>query len=205
MSVEDIEERILSDARAEAERILSRARGEAALVIEQAKKEANKQAGQLRERMREETARECARILSQSRIEARKIMRSAREKAIKMILAKAEEQLGKIRENPGYPQIFNRLADEGIQLLGQDRVELGVPPSDRPLAEAYIRDRGSVPPVCTLSPRPIMTAGGVVVSTPGNMIKVNNTVEARLARMEREIAAGISRILFDEGGDEGGR
>jgi len=205
MSVEKIEQRILSDAKAEAERILKKAREEADLVIEKSRKEAEKRARQIRTEEDEKTARACTQLLSQSRIEARKVYRNARENAINEVFAGAKAELGKIRENPRYPDIFFRLAAEGIRNLGQDRVELEVHPADRPLAEDFIRKWGKNPGECIISTRTVMTNGGVIVSGPGGTVKVNNTVEARLERMEREIAARVARILFSEGGDTGGR
>ncbi|MDH7509694.1 MAG: V-type ATP synthase subunit E [Methanolinea sp.] len=205
MSVEKIEQRILSDAKTEADRILKKAGEEAGLVIEKARKEAEKQGRQVRTGEEEKTAQACAQILSQSRIEARKISRSAREKAIKEVFERAKVEIGKIRENPRYPDIFFRLASEGIRILGHDRVELEVHPADRPLAEKFISKWCENPGECTLSIRTIMTNGGVIVSVPGGTVKVNNTVEARFERMEREIAARVARILFQEGGDTGGR
>lgn len=205
MSVEKIEQRILFDAKAEAERIVKKAREEADLVIEKARKEAETRARQIRTEEDEKTAQACARLLSQSRIEARKVHRSAREKAIKEVFTGAKAEIGKIRENARYPDIFFRLAAEGIRNLGHDRVELEVHPADRPLAEDFIRKWGKNPGECTISTRTVMTNGGVVVSVPGGTVKVNNTVEARLERMEREIVAKVARILFQEGGDTGGR
>jgi V/A-type H+-transporting ATPase subunit E len=205
MSVEKIEQRILSDAKTEADRIIKKAREEADLVIEKARREAEKKTHQIMTEEDEKTARASAQVLSQSRIEARRIHRSAREKAMNEVFASAKAELGKIRESPRYPDIFYRLASEGIRILGHDRVELEVHPADRPLAEDFIKKFGKDIGGCTLSTQSVMTTGGVIVSAPGGRVRVNNTVEARLERMEREIAAKVARILFGEGSDTGGR
>ncbi|MEM2123747.1 MAG: V-type ATP synthase subunit E [Methanolinea sp.] len=200
MSVEQIEQRILSDARAEAERTRERAGMEAERILARARAEAERQARDILASGREETARMCAQLLSQSRIEARRILRSAREKAIDGALAGARGRLSRVRESPEYPRIFSRLAAEGIALLGQGEAVLEFHPADRPLAESFAKENAGGPVRCRLSDRPLATAGGVVVRRPDGTVSVNNTVEARFERMRGEIAAGVARILFGDGG-----
>lgn len=203
MSVEQIEQRILSDARANAARTRERAEREAERILAQARADAERRARSILASGREETARMCAQVLSQSRIEARKILRSAREKAIDDVLAGARARLVRIRESAEYPHIFSRLAMEGIALLGHGEAVLEVHSADRPLAESLAREIAGGPVRITISDRSLATAGGVVVRTPDGTVSVNNTIEARFERMHDDIAAGVARVLFGDGGVKG--
>ncbi|MCQ8894512.1 MAG: V-type ATP synthase subunit E [Methanolinea sp.] len=204
MSVERIVDRITHDAESEAERIVGRAREEADRLRALAAEEGKKKGTQILGAGREETTRLCAHILSQSRLNARKILREAREEAIRDVLDEARRQLEKIRDSPRYPEIFEELATEALNLLGRDSAELVIDSRDQALAESFVSGRGKKIPRCTISRERTVSAGGATVSSPDGMVWVKNTVEARMERLEREITGQVSRILFGDGGVSNG-
>ncbi|HEX6384994.1 MAG TPA: V-type ATP synthase subunit E family protein [Anaerolineae bacterium] len=121
---------------------------------------------------------ESARLLYQAEAEASSVTAAAHEELFNEVIAQTRRRLADLRQEPDYPEIWQRLANEAIQLLGEDECEgaiLEIDPRDKKLAQG-LADRGLV-----LQPV-LACAGGVIARSSDGRIIITNTLESRLER-----------------------
>jgi vacuolar-type H+-ATPase subunit E/Vma4 len=201
MSLEVIEERILHDAQAEAESIVRKANEEAQEILRMATLQAETAYNLLLRSEEKKTQISCSQILSQARMDARKIVRDCRDTLVAECFSQAGESLKAIRSSPEYPGIFQRLLEEGLDILGVRKAELAVHPEDRQLAMAMTKSFAAKDIFITLTEESPESLGGVVLRAPERKMEVNNTFEAREERLRRALIIEVSGILFSRGGE----
>jgi vacuolar-type H+-ATPase subunit E/Vma4 len=196
MSMEKVIERIRVDSSGQASGIISSSRRQAEEILSLALIEAAVEQSRIRETGRRETGSRVAQILAQGRMEAREIIRSARDRVIARCFAKAQEELKRIPDTPAYPVILERLMIEGIDLIGGDEVWLSVNQRDRPLIEEFVRKFSRQKPVIRISDQPLISGAGIIVRSSSGKISVDNTFDARLFRLKKDLIFDIAEILF---------
>lgn len=134
---------------------------------------------------------ERARRLHQARMDALKITAEARDTVVKRISAQIETRLEGLRQQPEYDDIFRRLLEESVQVLGEDEFtnnhqsfenlpQLEVDKRDQPLARKALNDHSDK---LEIVPK-LESWGGVVLRSGDGRIVVNNTLETRLEQLK---------------------
>ncbi len=120
MSLDTAREALLGDARREAEAILARADTEAGARLQ----DARRQAEELRVRARAQGEAEgragAARTRAGGRFAARMLVLAAKRASYDALLEQARRAALALREDPGYPQLLERLAAAARDDLGPD-------------------------------------------------------------------------------------
>jgi vacuolar-type H+-ATPase subunit E/Vma4 len=198
MSMEKVIERIRVDSSRQASEIISSSKKEAEELLSASLTEAAAEQSRIRESGRKETASRVAQILAQGRLEAREIMRSAREELIARCFAKAEEELGRLPDTPIYTTILERLMLEGIDLIGGDEVWLMVNQRDQQLIEEIAGKFTRQYPAIRISDQCLRSGAGIVIRSSSGKISVDNTFNARLLRMKKDLVFDTAEILFGQ-------
>jgi vacuolar-type H+-ATPase subunit E/Vma4 len=196
MSMEKVIERINADSFLQASEIISSAKKKAEEILSLAAVEAAVEESRVRETARRETASRVAQILAQGRMEAREITRSARDGVMTRCFAMAQQELQKIPATPVYPVILERLMIEGIDLVGGDEVSLLVNQRDRPIIESVAKRFNRQKPLIRISNQPIDSGAGIIIKSSSGKISVDNTFDARLLRMKKDLVFHVAEILF---------
>lgn len=106
----------------------------------------------------------------------------------------AEKKLKRIRSNPGYPALFEKLLDEALRELEPEELRFHVDKPDEALCTRLIQDRHLKGHVFT----DIVTSGGLVVATPDEQIIIFNTIESRLEKAHERLKTEIYSLLYGE-------
>jgi vacuolar-type H+-ATPase subunit E/Vma4 len=116
---------------------------------------------------------------------------NTKEKIFSTAFAEAEERLLKIRMDPGYPAILKNLAREAVEALGEAKVLVHIDKQDEHLIKGILSDLNYSGKVIT----DLHSAGGLVVSTPDESVKISNTIESRLDRAKEQKKLSIYAVL----------
>lgn len=186
-------------------------------TLEEAREQASKLIADARARAEQIRTKEIEEILQKARDAEMREMESARLRGkraladtkfrlIETALAKAFDRLkGQIeRQDPLYRRGLEELIVEAVEKIAASELEIAVSHGDLAFVkqrlghiEKRISTAKGVSVSLKLDDEPLRSAGGVVVrSTDGKQI-FNNTLEARLARVQEEMVIKISEILFE--------
>jgi V/A-type H+-transporting ATPase subunit E len=117
-----------------------------------------------------------------------------REAIYDQAFSQAGGRLSKMRGDPRYPVIFENLAREAIGAMGGKEVHVHVDRQDEKLCRqvmAELNVSGDIVP-------DLECAGGLVVSSPDETVRFENTFESRLDRAQDRKNLEIYTVLFGE-------
>jgi vacuolar-type H+-ATPase subunit E/Vma4 len=168
--------------------ILAQSRAEAAQIRAAAADAAQAARARQHRAGLEPLARERARRINQARRDALIVTGQARETLFVEALARAQERLLALRDDPSYPTVLLALAREALAQF-DGPVTLRADPRDAELVRTLVVE-GSIR-------FDLETWGGVEVHTVDGRISVLNTLEARLAQ-GRELFRQAVMALFTQ-------
>ena len=194
---------IISRIREEAEKEVQAIRAEESCDISNIHAHADQKAEDLYNRRMAEGQREIRQYLasqqSRTRIDAKRKVRAVQEDIINRCFSEVTKHLRIIRNRDEYPIIFKFLLKECAENLGSSEILVQVHQKDRFLAEECIRELNQEGFSLRLSEQLIQTDGGVICVRVSDKVMIDNTLETRFTRMERELIVAASHILFQSG------
>jgi V/A-type H+/Na+-transporting ATPase subunit E len=130
--------------------------------------------------------------LYRAREEAKAGLARIREEHLRSAVAAAREELACRRGQDGYPDVLEGLLREALDTLGEDGARVHVDPRDEATVRALLEHPpGGLPVLPDLE-----TTGGVVVDSADERIRVDNTLESRLARAEEVYRRELYDLLY---------
>ncbi len=169
---------LLEAARREGEAALGEAKAKAEALL-QARKRALEAALEAAIR-RAESAGEL--LLSKARAEAK-------GEVLGEVRARVEAALAGLRQDPKWPSVLQKLAEEALEALGEAEA-LEAHPEDLPHLEGLARARG-----LALRPNPQLDLGVKAVGR-GGKTQAENTLKARLERAWETLAARVAQAMW---------
>jgi len=115
-----------------------------------------------------------------------------KERIFILAFAEAEQRLSQIRKDPGYPAILKNLTREAVGALGGEKVLVHIDKLDEHLIKGILSDLNSAGEVIP----DLHSAGGLVVSTTNESVKISNTIETRLERAKEQKKLQIYAVLY---------
>lgn len=140
---------------------------------------------------------------SKIRIEAKRLVREEKEELINRCFAMARQELHTIRSSNEYPKTLENLLKECIDSLGNHEIYVYVHSDDRHAMQVIVNRMNGDGNSLILSDEPVHTSGGMICVRASDRVTIDNTVEARFSRMQRELIVAASKILFQNGGPDG--
>ncbi|HEU17467.1 MAG TPA: hypothetical protein ENO06_01905, partial [Methanolinea sp.] len=98
--------------------------------------------------------------------------------------------------SPEYPEILKYLIQDGIEKIGAGDLTISANSRDIPVLESILAKDSETN--VRMSGEPIPTCGGVLLKTGSGTRRVDNTFEARLERMRRDLIFEVAGILSGE-------
>ena len=198
MTIKDISEKIISDARIQADKIIVQANDNANDIIKKGKKEADNTKNVILYKYNQEASLRKSKILTEANLEAKKIILSEKQEIIKNIFDKASESVLKL-DDKDYRNIIKKMildniesGDETIFIDHLDRVKI---------SKSFIEDinkelksqgeKGEL----KLSTAYLPIKGGVVIGS--GKIRKNISLEFLLKKIREELEIQISKDLFN--------
>jgi V/A-type H+-transporting ATPase subunit E len=106
----------------------------------------------------------------------------------------AGKKLNEVRNSPRYQELFESLLDEALGELEPQELRYHVDKSDEALCARIVSARN----LKGLVQADIVTAGGLIVSSADEQVRVFNTIESRLERAQERMKTEIYSVLYGE-------
>lgn len=190
MGIEDIKERILTDATQKKEEILAEAREKAKKIQKEGEKAAEKQKESIIEKTKKEATQEHDTRLTMEKLEARKKQLEEKQKAIDKVF---EKSLEKLSNHPEYTKIMENMivnvATGGEQLI--------LSPGDHSqLGESFLKTiNQKIDGDISLADETRDMTGGFILRTPE--MEINESFEEKIRALRDEMEAEVAQKLFE--------
>ena len=180
----------MREANEQREQALQRAKEKAELVIKKGLREAKL-----------ELEAKLAKYGASATLRGKHRVLSIKEDLLKEVLETAIAQIKKRTKSKDYGKILSNLAIEGGIALDEDEIQLVFPKGHEtkvkiPTIAKQMSDKIGKKVKASISKKPLSASGGVRIQTSDGSKWVDNTFEARLSRMERQIRDKIAELLF---------
>lgn len=200
-NVEAVRQAVLSQVRAEAQEMLEEAEAEAESLREEARSDAESERARLLQQARGEDKALREQTVAEARIQAQRVRLSRREQLLDRVFDAAREQLHAVPDSTDYPELVRRLVREAIEHLDSDEAVVRIDDRTRRALgdrlSGLLESVGGELEVHLTVGEPLQDRTGVVIQTPDGHRHYDNTLEARLARMEETLRAPVYRILTE--------
>jgi len=134
-------------------------------------------------------------IIGAAELEARNIQLKALEKAVNESFDAASNQISELK-GTSYDKAMERLIQEGLEVIGP-KAKVQCSPKDRRVVASIVKKLSGKEKV-SVDDNPVETMGGVVLTTPDESVRFDNTFEARLERMRPNLRQEVAAILTGE-------
>jgi vacuolar-type H+-ATPase subunit E/Vma4 len=115
----------------------------------------------------------------------------SREKVFLAAFDEARQQLARLRQDPKYPPVFEKLAREVVSAMGESPFQIHVDRQDLGLCQKTLAAMDIRCEILT----DIQCMGGLVASSPDGLVWISNTLESRLERIREHRKLEIYAIL----------
>jgi vacuolar-type H+-ATPase subunit E/Vma4 len=190
---------VLNEAHAEAGQILDEAQAQAQAVRERAQARASAERAEILARATQEAERLRGQAIASAQLQARTAELERREELLNSVFDAARQQIAHVQQRADYDQIAHDLLRQALITLGADTVLIRADErtqtvlTDRVLAEISA-DLG----VQVTQGTPLEHGVGLIVQTADGHREYDNTLEARLRRLQNTLRAPVLRLLRGE-------
>ncbi|MHA2016192.1 MAG: V-type ATP synthase subunit E [Candidatus Thorarchaeota archaeon] len=185
------------------EEIIKKAEDYKAKRIAKAEEEAKRRKQSIIDEARREAQALLKRYEASAKLRAKHRVLELKNRIMTEVLDEAIEKAKQVTTQPDYKVILTRLVVEGADALEAPELELAFPAGQEKvvsisdLTKAVKKSTGRDVKI-TLSKEPANASAGVVVRTPDSRRWVDNTMEARVQRLENQLRGAVSSILFHQ-------
>jgi V/A-type H+-transporting ATPase subunit E len=192
-----IEEEILAEAQLDARKKIEEAEKYIKEMVDKAKAEAEKEALILQNKVKADSEiLERKRISETRRASSLQILKTKNE-LINKAFNEALHDLKEIVKKDIYVKSLIKLLNSSILQIGSEDLKIKLNREDHK-HWPKIQEGLKLPPniKLTVDKTPISTTGGFIISTLDERVKIDNTFEARLSYVEKNMKKEIAQILF---------
>jgi V/A-type H+-transporting ATPase subunit E len=209
MTLENLMNIIIEDAKKEAENIIKEANKNAEQIIEDSKKNAVSKALEeekdLIRKAKEEAENIRNTILSEARIKSSWMIINEKTKIIDEAIEKTKEKLKEFtKSKEKYMEILSKLIINAGSTLGGGELEILLNKQDLKLPldikklEKIVEEKTGKKTIFKIVDEDLQTIGGVIVRTKDQKIIINYTFEGLIESHKRYLQKEASKILFSE-------
>jgi vacuolar-type H+-ATPase subunit E/Vma4 len=106
----------------------------------------------------------------------------------------AEQRLSNVRKDPKYPDILKSLTSEAIGALGGETFRIHVDKQDEMIIKKILSELHLSGEVIA----DLQCAGGLIVNSQNESVKISNTLESRLERVKEQKKLEIYTVLYGD-------
>jgi vacuolar-type H+-ATPase subunit E/Vma4 len=190
---------IKGDARGEADQILADAQARAEDIRQQAQTQADSERETILQRAQQEAEAQRSHAAAAAQLDAQTLKLKRREQLLERVFAAARQQLASAPQWPDYEQIARHLVREAAKRLGADEVLVRTDEgTQKVLDDEALADLGGELGIHLRVGEPLAQGTGVVLETPDEHRRYDNTLETQLVRMQDGLRAPVYHILMGE-------
>jgi V/A-type H+-transporting ATPase subunit E len=198
-SIEALARAVVSEARAEAETKVAEAKAKADAILQRAKEQADAERAEILKRASQEAARIRSQTVATTQLKARTLQLESREKLLDNVFKTAQQKLPSIQQWAEYPQIARELLREALVRLGAPAARIQVDDQTRKhLTDQVLTELSKEVNVQLEFGSPLKQGMGVIVETLDRHRQYDNTLEARLNRMQNTLRSRVYHLLMGE-------
>ena len=197
MTIKDISEKIISDAKIQADKIIAEAEDNANNIKSKGRKEADNVKKTILYKINQEASLKKSKILTEANLGAKKTILSEKQKIMGDVFANALESILKL-SNKEYQNFIKKLILDNIE-KGDETIFIGNSDKNR-ISKVFIEDtnkelkakgkKGEL----KLSDSYLQMKGGIIIGS--GAIRKNISLELLLKNVREESETQISKILF---------
>jgi V/A-type H+-transporting ATPase subunit E len=198
-NVQALTRTVLNEAHAEAEKILAETQAKAQAVQEHAQEQASAERTEMLARASQEAERLHSQAVSSAQLQARTAELERREKLLDSVFDAARQQLSDIPQRADYDQIARELLRQALVNLGADTARIRADERARTvLTDQVLAEISEELGVQVTHGAPLEHGVGLIVQTADGHREYDNTLEARLERMQNTLRVPVMRLLKGE-------
>ncbi|AHF81076.1 V-type ATP synthase subunit E [Thermococcus paralvinellae] len=194
-------EEINREAEQKIKYILSEAEKQAEEIKAEAEKRARAKAEWILRKAQTQAEIEKQRIIANAKLEIRKKRLALQEELMNEVLKSLKERLVALPKDE-YFEIVKNLMLQAVKELGEDKIRVSSNEATLQLIaekideiKTFLNEKAGIEISIELGDK-IETIGGVLVENADRTIRVDNTFEARIERLESELRSRIAKLLF---------
>jgi vacuolar-type H+-ATPase subunit E/Vma4 len=190
---------VLNEAHAEAEQILAEAQAKAETMRKRAQEQASAERTDILARADQEAGRLRSQTVASAQLQARTIELEHREKLLNSVFDAVRRQLPGVQQRADYDQITRQLLREALMHLGADMAQIRADELTRThLTDQVLAEISAELGMQVQHGTPLDQGVGLIVQTADGHRQYDNTLEARLDRLQNTLRAPVLRLLMGE-------
>jgi vacuolar-type H+-ATPase subunit E/Vma4 len=191
---------ILAEAQQEAQQILAEAEAKAADIRHRAEVQASSESAERLQLAEVEVQTLHTHTIAAAQLDAQTLKLQKREELLTEVFERVRQQLSALPQSEGYAVLVRPLTREAVENLSvEGDIVLRTDPATQALLDSALQaDLGQELGVHLTAGSPLEQGTGIIAETPDGHRKYDNTLEARLARMQERLRAPVYRILMGE-------
>jgi vacuolar-type H+-ATPase subunit E/Vma4 len=198
-SIEALTRAVKSEARAESEQILAGARAKAETIRQRAQEQVTSERTEIAERASREADRIRSQAIATAQLQARTLQLERREKLLDSVFEVARQRLSVVPQSADYDQIVRHLLREALTHLGDATARIRADEQTQMLlTEQVLAGISKELGVQVQLGTPLPEGTGVIVETLDGHRHYDNTLEARLSRLQNALRSPVHHLLMGE-------
>jgi vacuolar-type H+-ATPase subunit E/Vma4 len=198
-SIEALARAVRSEAQAESEQILASARLKAEAIRERAQSQATSERAEILERASREAERVRSQAIATAQLQARTLQLEHREKLLDSVFEAARQRLSGVPQSADYEQIVRHLLREALTYLGSATARIRADEQTQMLlTEEMLAGISKELGMRVQLGAPLQEGTGVIVETLDGHRHYDNTLEARLGRLQNALRSPVHHLLAGE-------
>lgn len=207
-NVQTLQRAIMEIAQQEIQGILDEAKAKAESIKKQAQDKAQAEGAGILEEARQTAETLVNQAAAKAQLEAQMLKLRRREHLLEQTFDTVRQRLRTLAQRPDYADTVKQLVREAVTYLGEDTFVVEADPVTRAiLSEDFLKDLAEelgvslklASPETNPPTEPTPFEGtGVVLTTDNGHRRYDNTLEARLARMQDELRTAVYHILMED-------
>jgi vacuolar-type H+-ATPase subunit E/Vma4 len=198
-NIEALTRTVLNDVQAEADRLLADAQTDAETMRAQAHEQADDERDEILARAKQEAAHLRSQAIASAHLQARTDELARRESLLDSVFDAVQQQLPNVAQRNDYDRIARHLLRDGLKHLGADKVLIRADELTRAqLTNQVLDEIAADMEIQVQHGSPLEQGVGLIVQTTDGHRQYDNTLEARLDRMQNALRAPVLRVLTGE-------
>jgi V/A-type H+-transporting ATPase subunit E len=201
--IRKIEDKIIAEAEEKAKAIIREAEKSKKDILEEKRKEGEREAERILRRGTEEADSLKRQKVAEARLKAKQTIMSSREDLINETMEKCKEKLAELTAYKEFGETVRKLVEQGGIGLGGGDLEIVLAGKvtkaavDLGSVAKRVEEKTGKKTTINVAQEKSKSVGGVIVRKADGSIMIDNTFEARIGRIQRDIRTSVAKILFE--------
>jgi vacuolar-type H+-ATPase subunit E/Vma4 len=198
-NIQALKRAVLNDAHAEAEQLLAETQAKAETMRQRAQEQASAERSAILARASQETERLRSQAVASAQLQARTLELERREELLNSVFDAVRQRLSDVQQRTDYDQVSRQLLREALSHLGANTTQIRADELTRTyLTDSVLTEIAAELGIQVHHGTPLKQGVGLIVQTEDGHRQYDNTLGARLERLQNTLRAPVLRLLMGE-------